>query len=139
MLQSTGSQSVGYDLATEQQQQLLHISNLFISPHAKLLQSYPTLCGPVDYSLPGFSVHGILQARILECVAMPSYKDLPHPGMEPTSLTSLHWQAGSLPLVPTGKHRSLYHSFSYLFINQSSIYPSPFIHLPIPPFLYMNS
>ena len=35
---------------------------------AKLLQSCPTLCDPVDCSLPGFSVHGILQARILEWV-----------------------------------------------------------------------
>ena len=34
-------------------------------------QSCPTLCDPVDYtySLPGSSVHGILQARILEWVA----------------------------------------------------------------------
>ena len=34
-------------------------------------QSYPTLCKPIDCSLPGFPVHGILQARILEWVAMP--------------------------------------------------------------------
>ena len=39
---------------------------------AKSLQSCPTLCDPVDCSPPGFSVHGILQARILEWVAMPS-------------------------------------------------------------------
>ena len=38
---------------------------------AKLLQSCLTLCDPMDYSLPGFSVLGILQARILEWVAMP--------------------------------------------------------------------
>ena len=38
--------------------------------HAKLLQSCLTLCDPVDHSLPGFSVHGILQARILEWVAI---------------------------------------------------------------------
>ena len=31
-------------------------------------QSYPTLCDPVDCSLPGSSVHGILQARVLEWV-----------------------------------------------------------------------
>ena len=31
---------------------------------AKLLQSCPTLCDPMDCSLPGSSVHGILQARI---------------------------------------------------------------------------
>ena len=35
------------------------------------LQSRPTLCDLPDYSLPGSSVHGILQARILEWVAMP--------------------------------------------------------------------
>ena len=35
-------------------------------------QSYPTFCDPIDCSPPGSSVHGILQARILEWVAMPS-------------------------------------------------------------------
>ena len=34
-------------------------------------QSCPILCDPMDYSLPGSSVHGILQARILEWVAIP--------------------------------------------------------------------
>ena len=40
--------------------------------HARLLQSCLTLCDPMDCSLPGSSVHGILQARILRWVAMPS-------------------------------------------------------------------
>ena len=35
-------------------------------------ESYPTLCDPMDCNLPGSPVHGILQARILEWVAMPS-------------------------------------------------------------------
>ena len=35
-------------------------------------QLCPTLCDPTGYSLPGSSIHGILQARILEWVAMPS-------------------------------------------------------------------
>ena len=35
-------------------------------------QLCPTLCNPIDYSPQGSSVHGILQARILEWVAMPS-------------------------------------------------------------------
>ena len=38
--------------------------------HAKSFQSRPTLCDPMDCSLPGFSVHGILQARILEWAAI---------------------------------------------------------------------
>ena len=37
----------------------------------KVVQSCPTLCNPVDYNLPGNSVHGILQARILEWVVIP--------------------------------------------------------------------
>ena len=39
---------------------------------AKSFQLCPTLCDPMDCSLPGFSVNGILQARILEWVAIPS-------------------------------------------------------------------
>ena len=40
--------------------------------HAQLLQSCPILHDPMDGSLPGSSVHGVIQARILEWVAMPS-------------------------------------------------------------------
>ena len=39
---------------------------------AKSLQSCPTLCDPLDCSLPSSPVHVVLQARILEWVAMPS-------------------------------------------------------------------
>ena len=55
---------------------------------AKSLQSCPTLCNPMDCSLPGSSVHGILQARILQWVACPPPGDLPDPGIEPVSLPS---------------------------------------------------
>ena len=41
---------------------------------SKLLQSRLTLCDPIDHSPPGSSVRWISQARILECVAMPSLK-----------------------------------------------------------------
>ena len=50
--------------------------------HAKWLQSYPTLFDPTDSSPPGSSAHGILQASILEWVAIPSSKDLPDPAIE---------------------------------------------------------
>ena len=56
--------------------------------HAKLLQSCPTLCNPMDCSLPGSSVPGILQARILEWVGRPTSKDLPDPVIKPASLMS---------------------------------------------------
>ena len=42
---------------------------------AKSLQSCLTLCNPVNSSSPGFSVHGILRARILEWIAMPSSRE----------------------------------------------------------------
>ena len=47
--------------------------------HAKSLQSGPTLCYPMDCSPPGSSVHGILQARILEWVAMSSSRGSSQP------------------------------------------------------------
>ena len=46
--------------------------NTLILCCAQSLQLCPTLCDPMDHSLLGSSVHGILQARILEWVAMPS-------------------------------------------------------------------
>ena len=46
------------------------MKNEIIYAAAKSLQSCPTLCDPMDCSLPGFSVHGILQARTLERVAI---------------------------------------------------------------------
>ena len=64
---------------------------------AKSLQSCPTLCDPVDRSPPGSSVLGILQARILEWVAMSSSRGSSRPR---DLLCLLHWQVGSLLLVP---------------------------------------
>ena len=58
-----------------------------------------TLCDFMDCSLPGSSVHGIFQARILEGVPFPSRGDLPDPGIESRLL---HGQAGSLPLSQQG-------------------------------------
>ena len=54
--------------------------------HAKSLQSCPTLCNRMDCNPPSSSVHGILQAGILELVAMPSSRgDLPGSGIKPMS------------------------------------------------------
>ena len=48
----------------------------------------------MDCSLPVLLSMGILQARIQEWVAMPSSRDLPNPGIEPASLTSLAFAGG---------------------------------------------
>ena len=68
--------------------------------HAKSLQLCLTLCDPMDCSLPGSSVHGILQARVLECVAIPFSSYLPDPVIEPRSPAL---QAESLPTEPPGR------------------------------------
>ena len=54
----------------------------------------------MSYSLEGFSVHEILQARILEWVAMPFSRDIPNPGIE---YVSPALQADSLLSEPPGK------------------------------------
>ena len=56
--------------------------------HAKSLQSCLTLFDSMDYSSPGSSVYGILQARILEWTAMPSSRGSSQPTVEPMSLPS---------------------------------------------------
>ena len=50
--------------------------------YAKSFQSCLTLCDLMDCSPPGATVHGILQARILMWIAMPSSVDIPDPGIE---------------------------------------------------------
>ena len=47
--------------------------------HAKSLQSCPALCNPMDCILPATLVHGILQARILKWVAIPSSRGSSQP------------------------------------------------------------
>ena len=64
----------------------------------KVAQSCPTLCDSMDYT-----VHGILQARILKWVAIPFSRGLPNPGIEPRSPTL---QADSLPAELPGKPTS---------------------------------
>ena len=63
-------------------------------------QSCPTLCDPMDCSLPGSSVNGISQARILECFAIPFSRRSFNPGTEPRSPAL---QGDSLPSEPPGK------------------------------------
>ena len=65
---------------------------------ARVAQSWLTLCDPMDYT-----VRGILQARLLEWVAVPFSRDLPNPGIEPRSPAL---QADSLPTEPPGKPKN---------------------------------
>ena len=71
-----------------------------------VIQSCLTLCDPMDCSPPGSSVHGILQAWILEwdCHVLLHGIFLIQ-GWSPSLLYLLHWQVGSLPSLPPGKPR----------------------------------
>ena len=70
---------------------------LYFTFHVCLVsKSCLTLCNPMDCSPPGSSVHGIFQARILECVAIFFPRRIfPTQGL---NLHLLHWQADSLLL-----------------------------------------
>ena len=70
----------------------------------KVTQLCPILCDPVDCSLLGSCVDGILQARILEWVAISFSRDLPDTGIKPGSPTL---GADSLPSEPPGRCDSL--------------------------------
>ena len=67
---------------------------------SEVAQLCPTLCDLMDCSLPGSSLHGILQARVLEWVAFSSPGDLPELGIEPGSPA---FQADALTSGPPGK------------------------------------
>ena len=67
----------------------------------------------MDCSLSGPSAHGILQARILECVAFPFSRDLPNSGIEPRSPTL---QEDPLAAEPPGKPKNT--GVSNLFLHQ---------------------
>ena len=113
-----------------------------VKSKSEVTESCPTLSNPMDYSLPGSSVHGIFQARVLEwgaieCMPNPFSRVclcdpmdvarqaalsrdspgknigvgchallqgiFPIQGLNLCLLCLLHWQDGSLPLVPPGK------------------------------------
>ena len=60
------------------------------------------LCDPIDYSLPGSSVHGDFQAETLEWVAISYSRDLLDPGIEPEPLLSPALADGFFTTVPAG-------------------------------------
>ena len=71
-----------------------------VCPCVCVSPSVVKLCEPVDYSLPCTSVHGILQARIPEWIAILFPRDLPNPGIK-SGYPAL--QSDFLPTKPPGK------------------------------------
>ena len=81
------------------------------------------LWDPMDCSPPGFSVHGILQARILKWIAMPSSMGYSWPRYQTHVSCLLQWQVDSLPLVTPGKppdvhiYMNLYAYMLYVYMR----------------------
>ena len=79
--------------------------------HSQSLQSCPTLCDPMDCSMPGFSVYGDSLCNNTGVGCMSTSKGSSWPGVDTRSIDQyllyllcfLHWQAGTLPLVLHGK------------------------------------
>ena len=87
-------------------------------------QSWPTLCDPVDCSLPGSSVHGIFQARILDWVAIPFSRG----SSWLRDWTQVSWIAGRfLAAESSGKPCSIINHPKYLkdWKSKNYIYQSP--------------
>ena len=96
----------------------------------KLIQSCPTLCNPIDGSLPGSSIPGIPQARILEWVAISSSNACMHAKLLQSCLT-LCDPVDSSPQAPPSTRFSRQEYWSGL------PFLSPVVYL-VPCFLYMG-
>ena len=91
----------------------LCIPSVFMSQTAKTVQlnesesevaqPCPTLCNPMDCGLPGSSIHGIFQARIMECVATPSSRGSSQPRDQTCVSCNSCITAGFFTTEPPGK------------------------------------
>ena len=86
-----------------------------------------TLCNPMDQSLQAPLSMGILQARTLECVVVPSSRGSSQPGDWTYVSNLLHWQAGSLLTEPP--EPSVLHIYKLSTMNQDAIKISNIQHL----------
>ena len=85
--------------------------------HAQLLR-HVQFFATLNYSLPGSSVSGIFQEKILGWVAFPPLGDLPNPGIAPTSPVSPALAGGFLAIEPSGKP-PIYEGFREVYFSQS--------------------
>ena len=100
-------------------------------------QLCPTLCNLGDCSLPSFSVHGILQTRILEWVSIPFSRGPSDPGIEPMSPVSPAVQVNSSPAEPSGKPRMSW-VIIFCFSNSYSFGWNAFRLAPVSLWTFIN-
>ena len=82
-----------------------------------LCWTHPTFPDPMDCSQPGFSVYGILQARILNGLPIPFPGDLPDPGIDSVSPASSALQIDFLPLSHHGTPNNKTYSYILEFFQ----------------------
>ena len=83
---------------------------------SEVTQSCPTLCDPVDCSLPGFAIHGVFQARVPEWDAFSFPGDFPNPGIKPRYP---ELQADALPSESPGKpHITITRNEFSIYVSQ---------------------
>ena len=101
---------------------LLVICFTYQSVKVSAVRSCPTLCDPMDCSPPGSSVHGILQARILEWVAIPFSRG----SSRPRAQAKISCIAGRLFTIwATGAAPFYIYSSGYISISISQFIPPP--------------
>ena len=114
---------------------LVSLHNHVMCVHAKSPQLCPTLCNPMDCSLPGSSVHETLQAKYWSGLPCPPPGDLPDPGIEPTSLmspelvgrfftTSTTWESYSLKSINQSINLCVCFSLLLSFSPDTQTHPS---------------
>ena len=81
-------------------------------------QSCPTLCNPMDYSPPGSSVHGVLQARILKWIAIPFFRKSSRPS-DRTWVRQILYHLSHQGSPISMKHLSYCASISFMPIQES--------------------
>ena len=109
---------------------MLHLLVIWRS-EVKSLQLCPTLCSPMDWSLPGSSIHGIFQTRILEWVAVPTSRGSSQPRDQTCTfcvscIAGGFFIAESLGKPPNGSEQPLFSSsLPHYFILPPGCVPFP--------------
>ena len=89
-------------------------------PTYSVIKCFPTLCNPMDCSLPASSVHGISQARTLEWLPFP-LPEVPTQGLNSSLLCLPHCQVDSLPLSHLGS--------PLMFLGNAKLYSNTVISI----------
>ena len=100
---------------------ILQNTEAWISEWSEVAQSCPTLCDPMNYSLPSFSVHGFSRQQYWSGLPFPSPEDLPNPGIE---LESPTLQTAALPSEPPEKPWGVNTEFIWLLIPGNILFLS---------------